>query len=209
VKTLKAEIKELKAAWKADLKALKALAGDLYAEMKIADALPRGTKNGDVTRGMTHKEADFSAGEFILGIAEKAGFTSERIEAIRGHMQAGAEAHDQAQEREERLARHKALADEQQLLKSELRAIEKKMDELAAAARAKIDPGEARTVILDRLHRLLVEIYEGLLLAEQRACLAALENLHAKYAVTAKDIEAKRDTVATKLKGLLEELGYE
>jgi len=209
VKALKAELKELTAAWKADLKALKALTGDLYAEMKLADALPRGTKKGDVTRGMTHKEADFSAGEFILGIAEKAGFTSERIEAIRSHMQSGAEALDRAQEREERLARHKAFADEQRGLKSELRAIEKKMDELAAAARTKIEPDEARTVILDRLHRLLAETYEGLLRADQRACLAALENLHAKYAVTAKEIETQRDQAAAKLKAFLEELGYE
>jgi len=208
MKALKAELKELTAAWKADLKDLKALAGDLYAEMKLADALPAGTKKGDVTRGMTHKEADFSAGEFILGIAEKAGFTSERIEAIRGHMQSGAEAYDRAQ-REERLARHKALADEQRRLKSELRAIEKRMDELAAAARTKINPDEARTVILDRLHRLLVETYDGLLRADQRACLAALENLHAKYAVTAKQIEAQRDEAAAKLKGFLKELGYE
>jgi len=209
VKALKSELKELTAAWKGDLKALKVLAGDLYAEMKLADALPRGTKKGGVTRGMTHKQADFSAGEFILGIARDVGFTSERIEAIRGHMQSGAEAHARALERDKRLARHKAFADEQRELKSELRAIEKRMDELAAAARTKIDPEEARTVILDRLHRLLVETYQALLRADQRACLAALENLHAKYAVTAKDIESERDTAVAKLKGFLGELGYE
>jgi len=209
VKALKAALKELTAAWKADLKALKALASDLYAEMKIADALPRGTKKGDVTRGMTQKVADFSAGEFILGIARDAGFASERIEAIRENMQSGAEAHDRAKKIEERLAKHKALTDEQRGLKSELRATEKKMDELAAAARTKIGPDEARAVILDRLYRSLVETYQGLLRADQRACLAALENLHAKYAVTAKEIEASRDEAAAKLKGFLEELGYE
>jgi type I restriction enzyme M protein len=54
-----------------------------------------------------------------------------------------------------------------------------------------------------------VQTDETYLRADQRACLAALENLHAKYAVTAKDIEAKRDAEAAKLKKFLVELGYE
>ncbi len=107
-----------------------------------------------------------------------------------------------------RLARHKALEDEAKQLKADLRATEKKQEELVAAAREKIDRDEARSVILDRLHRLLVQTYEGYLRADQRACLAALENLHAKYAVTAKDIEQRRDAAAAKLKGFLGELGY-
>jgi len=208
VKGLKAELKNLTASWKADLKALKSLAGDLYAEMKVAEVLPAGTKKGNVTRGMTHKEADFSAGDFILGIAHDAGFTSERIAAIREHMQSGAEAHDRANKIDERLAKHKALSDEQRQLKSELRATEKKMDDLVNAARQRIEPDEARTVILDRLHRLLIETYQGLLRADQRACLAALENLHAKYAVTAKELEAKRDETAAKLESYMKDLGY-
>lgn len=44
--------------------------------------------------------------------------------------------------------------------------------------------------------------------ADQRACVAALENLHRKYAVTAKQIEAQRDVVAQRLAGFLAELGY-
>lgn len=54
-----------------------------------------------------------------------------------------------------------------------------------------------------------MQTYEGYLRADQRACLSALENLHAKYAVTTKDIEAKRDEEAKKLKTFLAELGYE
>lgn len=110
---------------------------------------------------------------------------------------------------EARLARHKGLEDEAKQLKSDLRATEKKQEELVAAARAKIDRDEARRVILDRLHRLLIETYAGYLRADQRACLAALENLHAKYAVTAQTIESQRDAAAAKLKGFLRELGYE
>jgi len=110
---------------------------------------------------------------------------------------------------ETRLERHRALEDEAKQLKAELRATEKKQEELVAAAREKIDRDEARRVILDRLHRLLVQTYEGYLRADQRACLAALENLHRKYAVTAKEIEARRDAAAARLRGFLVELGYE
>jgi type I restriction enzyme M protein len=114
-----------------------------------------------------------------------------------------------AEAAEARLERHKALEDEAKQLKAELRATEKKQEELVAAAREKIDRDEARRVILDRLHRLLVQTYEGYLGADQRACLSALENLHRKYAVTAKEIEARRDAAAARLKMFLVELGYE
>lgn len=114
-----------------------------------------------------------------------------------------------AGEIEARLARHKSLEDEAKQLKAELRATEKKQEELVAAAREKIDRDEARRVIIDRLHRLLVQTYEGYLRTDQRACLAALENLHGKYAVTAREIEARRDAAAARLKGFLGELGYE
>ena len=87
--------------------------------------------------------------------------------------------------REERLAKHKSLEDEAKQLKSDLRATEKKQDELVAAAREKISRDEARKVIIERLEKLLVQTYQSYLRADQRACLAALENLHNKYAVTA------------------------
>lgn len=109
---------------------------------------------------------------------------------------------------EARLERHKALEEEAKQLKADLRATEKKQDDLVAAAREKIDRDEARKVIIDRLHRRLVQTYESYLRADQRACLAALENLHAKYAVTATDIEQRRDAAMAKLKGFLEQLGY-
>ena len=115
----------------------------------------------------------------------------------------------EAEEIEKRLARHKALEDEAKKLKADLRATEKKQEELVAAARAKIGSDEARRVIVERLHRVLVQTYEGYLRADQRACVAALENLHDKYAVTAQQIEAKRDEAAGKLKMFLVELGYE
>lgn len=56
--------------------------------------------------------------------------------------------------------------------------------------------------------RRLVETSGSYLRADQRACLAALENLHAKYAVTAEDMEKRRDTAAAEVKGFLAELGH-
>jgi type I restriction enzyme M protein len=109
---------------------------------------------------------------------------------------------------EKRLARHKGLENEERQLKADLRATEKKKEELITAAREKIDRDEARRVILDRLHRLLIQTYEGYLRSDQRACTAALENLQEKYAVTAKAIEDKRDADAAKLKSFLSELAY-
>jgi type I restriction enzyme M protein len=110
---------------------------------------------------------------------------------------------------EAKLERHKALEDEAKQLKAEIRATEKRRDDLVAAARAKISPDEAKTVILALLRRVLFETYDAYLRADSRQLLAALENLHAKYAVTAKDIEAKRNQAAANLKSFLEELGYE
>lgn len=107
-----------------------------------------------------------------------------------------------------RLAQHKTLEDEAKQLKADLRATEKKQDDLVAAAREKIDRDEARKVIIDRLHRLLVQTYDSYLREDQRACLAAIENLHAKYATTATDIEQRREAATIKLKAFLGELGY-
>jgi len=209
VKAIKAELKELGAIWKTALKELKSMAVDLYIEMKAAGILPSGIKKGDVIRGMTAKEANFGAGKAILDLAAKAKFSSDRIAAIQERIDVGREAFERARAREDRLARHKALADEAKQLKADLRATEKKQDELVAAAREKIDRHEAKRVILDRLHRLLVQTYESYLRADQRTSLAAVENLYDKYAVTAKEIEARRDAAAKKLQGFLKELGYD
>ncbi len=110
---------------------------------------------------------------------------------------------------EKRLAAHKALEQEAKTLKAGIRTTEKKQDELVEAARAKISRDEARQVIVERLGRLLMESYRAYLRADQRACVAAIENLWNKYAVTAKEIEAERDAASTQLREFLEALGYE
>ena len=110
---------------------------------------------------------------------------------------------------EARLARHKALEDEVRTLRSLIKTTEKSRDELVEQARLKISADQARQVIVARLHRLLLDSYRQYLRADQRACVAAIENLWRKYAVTARQIEAERDAAARELQAFLVELGYE
>lgn len=208
VKALRDELKELNAAYKQHFKDLKAVVNDLYTELKSAEQIPKGRKKGEFTIKGTQTAPDFDSGRIILDLAAKAGFTSELVDSVRERMQDGRAALERAQAREARLERHKGLEDEAKQLKADLRATEKRQDELVEAAREKINRDEARKVIIDRLHRLLVQTYASYLRADQRACLAALENLHAKYATTATDIEQRRNAATTRLKGFLGELGY-
>ena len=208
VRSLKEEKRELDRQWKAALKDLKALCADLFAEIKAAGRLPGDNNKVFYTQGMALKEARFENGRRILDMAAEVGFRSERTEKIRDCMAHGSAAFGRSARIDEKLARHKALEEEAKQLKADIRATEKRKEDLVAAARAWIEADEARRVILDRLHRLLMETYRTYLRADQRACIAAIENLWDKYAVTAREIEAQRDAAAMKLRGFLEELGY-
>jgi type I restriction enzyme M protein len=115
----------------------------------------------------------------------------------------------EAQRIEAQLAQHKALEDEAKTLKALIKSTQKKRDELVEQARLKISGDEARAVILKRLGQALFDSYRQYLRADQRACVAAIENLLGKYAVTAKQLEAARDAAATEFNGFLAELGYE
>ncbi|MDM3289493.1 N-6 DNA methylase [Citrobacter sp. Ce105] len=110
---------------------------------------------------------------------------------------------------EAQLKRHKVLEDEAKELKKVIKAIENKRDELVLSAREKISQDEARVVIVARLKQLLLNAYNRYLRAEQKACIAAIENLWVKYAVTAREIEAERDKAYQQLQILLTELGYD
>jgi type I restriction enzyme M protein len=110
---------------------------------------------------------------------------------------------------EAQLERHKALEDEVKTLRATIKGIEGKRDERVQSAREKISSDEARSVIIERLRQLLLETYHAYLRADQRACIKAIENLWAKYAVTAKTIEAERDAASKQLRAFLLELGYE
>jgi type I restriction enzyme M protein len=115
----------------------------------------------------------------------------------------------EAERIEKQLARHKAMEDEAKALKAQIKATEKSRDELVEKAREKISRDEARQVIVERLGKVLFDSYRQYLRADQRACIAAIENLWSKYAVTAKQIETERDEAARALKAFLVELGYE
>jgi type I restriction enzyme M protein len=110
---------------------------------------------------------------------------------------------------EAQLAQHKALEDEAKTLKALIKSTQKNRDELVEQARLKISRDEARVVIVQRLGQTLFDSYRQYLRADQRACVAALENLWGKYAVTAKQLEAERDAAVATFRGFLVELGYE
>ena len=110
---------------------------------------------------------------------------------------------------EAQLAQHKKLEDEAKSLKALIKSTQKNRDELVEQARQKISPAEARQVILKRLEQVLMESYRQYLRADQRACVAAIENLWGKYAVTAKELEVARKQATNVLAGFLAELGYD
>lgn len=110
---------------------------------------------------------------------------------------------------EAQLARHKKLEDEGKALKAAIKSTSARKNELVEQARLKIDKDAARQVIIERLGKVLFEGYLQYLRADQRACVGAIENLWAKYAVTAKQIESERDQAAAELQSFLVELGYE
>ena len=109
---------------------------------------------------------------------------------------------------EAQLARHKKLEDEAKALKVLIKSTTQNRDALVAQARAKIVPDEAKQVITERLGQVLMNSYQHYLRADQRACVAAIDKLWRKYAVTARQIEAERDAAAAELQRFLEELGY-
>lgn len=121
----------------------------------------------------------------------------------------GLEKHARVEEIDAELARHVKLETELKTLKANIRQVEKKKDDLVAAARAKISEEEAKQLILERFGRLLTEQFDGYLRQYQRAFIDAIENLWDKYAVTTKQILAERDREADQLNSFLKELGYE
>lgn len=210
VKAKKDSLKEQTATWKAQLKEVKALAGNIWVEVDAVDKLPAGAKKGYYcTEGFAASDPVFANGGRSLDLLKKAGMKSEYAAPLKEAVAAGQAALEQAQAIEAALTQHKALEDEAKALKATIKAIEGKTDELVASARAQISKDDARIAILARLKRALTQTYEAYLRADQRACVKAVENLHAKYAVTATEIEKARDEASTKLQSFLVELGYE
>lgn len=210
VKNKKGELKTFTAEWKARLKQTKELAGNIFIELKAAELLPRAAKKAHYcSDGLTAKEPQFANGRRILELAEETGLTSEYAEQLTDAIEQGQLAYEHATRISTGLERHKALEDEVKSQRATIKGIENKRDELVQSARDKINNDDARTVIIKRLHQLLMDTYRTYLRADQRACIRAIENLWNKYAVTARTIEAERDTASKQLQAFLVELGYE
>ena len=174
----------------AELQALFAAA----SEEDFEDAEDTGVLPADEVKSL---KADLKDAKGMMKLAKRDGslgdWDSHRLEA----------AHIEAQ-----LQRHKALEDEAKTLKAHIKTTTDKKDALVEQARKKISPREARVIIIQRLGQVLFASYQHYLRADQRACVAAIENLWRKYAVTAKQIEAQRDAAAEQLQNFLVELGY-
>jgi len=210
VKTFKEELKDASAEWKAQLKALKGAVADLFTEIKAAGKLPKGTDKGyHCAEGFAAKEAQFGNGRRVLDLAHSVGHASEIAAAIEEAMSAGQAAKGRALHLERQLSAHKALEDEAKALKAAIKSTDARKDELVEQARLKISRDEARRTIVERLGRVLFDSYRQYLRADQRACVAAIENLWTKYSVTARQIETERDDAAGALQKFLVELGYE
>ena len=175
----------------AELQALFAAAG----EEDFEDSEGTGVLPADQVKAL---KADLKEARGLMRLAKRdrgfGNWDSHRVEAER---------------LEKQLARHKTLEDEAKALKASIKSTEAKKDQLVEQARLKISQDEARQVIVERLRQVLLESYRQYLRADQRACVAAIENLWSKYAVTARQIEAEREQAAGELQAFLVELGYE
>ena len=210
VKALKEELKESTAARNEQLNLLKGAATDLFTEIKVAGLLPKGAKKGFYcTDGLTQAAAEFSNAQRVLDLATSVAHASTTAAVVQQAMIQGQHAKATAERIEAQQARHKPLEDEAKTLKATIKSTETRKNELVEQARLKISRDEARQVIVERLGQVLFSSYRHYLRADQRACIAAIENLWSKYAVTAQQIEAERDQAAAELQGFLVEWGYE
>ncbi|WP_421419232.1 type I restriction-modification system subunit M [Pseudoalteromonas lipolytica] len=209
VKQLKDELKEHKATIKTSLAVLKAQIKDAYIQLKNSAELPKGTKQGDFAKGLTGKDLNFAVHSEILALADELGVQLDNFELIKEHARRGTQAAAEAIAIETKLAAHKELEDELKQLKAEIKETEKRRDELLAIARKDITDEEAKVLILERFKTALDRQYQSYVRALLLDRIAAIENLHRKYQVTAKSIIAKREQEANKLAGFMKELGYE
>lgn len=210
VKRLKEEQKEKNIEWKEHLKNMRAVISDLYTEMKAAGRVENGNKKSYYcAEGLTQSEALFENGYRIIELAESAQHNSAYIDIIKELIENGNFAKQHSKSIALNLARHKALEEEAKELKQKIKTISDKRDELVEQARTKISEDEARSIIIDRLGKILRNTYINYLRADLCSCIAAIENLWNKYAITAKQIEEERNNASEKLKNFLVELGYE
>ncbi|WJG09399.1 N-6 DNA methylase [Aliiglaciecola sp. LCG003] len=209
VKQLKEELKSYKATIKTSLAVLKAQIKDAYIQLKNSAELPKGIKQGDFAKGLTGKDLNFAVHSEILTLADELGVQLDNFELIKEHARRGTQAAAEAIAIETKLTAHKELENELKQLNAEIKETEKRRDELLEIARNDITDEEAKVLILERFKTALDRQYQNYVRALLLDRIAAIENLHRKYQVTAKSIIAKREQEASKLAGFMKELGYE
>jgi len=210
VKTLKADRQEAAQAVKDAVTDLKGIIDELYVEAKARGRVPKGQSKGFFKDGLAVRSVDLSGiwriEALFADASDKPVAALERLAALRDRV----EEHLRTMgDIDAQLARHAALAAELRTLKAGVRLAAKHMDDLVAKAREKIDAEEAQRLILARFRRILSERYDGYLRQYLRQVVAKIENLWSKYAVTLKDVVARRDAEAVKLGRFLVELGYD
>ena len=210
VKSKKDELKKVNAEWKAELKELKALAGNIFNELKIKKLTPKGVKKGYFnSEGMTQTDPVFTNAKRILELSAQVKHESEYEHRLVQHMKQGQLSYERSLSITASLERHKVMEDEVKAIKTNIKGIEDKRDDLVQSAREKISNDDARIVIIERLRLTLINTYKAYLRADLRACIKAIENLSLKYAVNAKTIEQERDVASKQLQAFILELGYE
>ncbi|MGS0681824.1 type I restriction-modification system subunit M [Shewanella sp. 125m-7] len=210
VKSKKEDLKAANAEWKAHLKEIKALATNIFIELQVSGALPKGAKKAFYcTEGLGQKEPQFDNGQRIIDLAEQRGHQSEYSQPLLEAKTQGKLALERSLSISSSLERHKALEDEIKAIKINIKGIEGKRDDLIESARKKISNEEARIVIIERLRMILMNKYRAYLRNDQRTCIKAIENLWSKYAVTLKTIEQERDAASEQLQSFMMELEYE
>jgi type I restriction enzyme M protein len=109
---------------------------------------------------------------------------------------------------DKKLEGNAALDRELKDLKANIKATEKRKDELVAKARENITEQEAKVLILERFKQALLAEYEARLRIYVSDLTQRVENLHNKYAVKTETILILRDKAAKDLQNFLVELGY-
>jgi type I restriction enzyme M protein len=213
VKEKKARLKEVKGEFKEAFREFSSLLTDLVKGFYAAGGEAVGWEKSDFKAGTIGKPRWDAAETFGKDLHEnQQWFYAEHVDEFiaLGEAQSKGKTSAEAITRiEGQLAAHKELEDEQRAMKATIKAIEAKRDELVESARVKITDDEARQVILARLQSELLRVFEAYVRTEQRHAVKAVENLWAKYAVTAKTIEGERDAASKELQLFLVELGYE
>lgn len=204
VKDIKEKEKEDKAQAKELLTTAKTVVNDLSKHL----TLPKGTKKGDLTKGLTQKEWNFAVLQITLELTETLDGAEEQRAYLQKALNDGPELVAKLNSYQTRLAKHKACNDELKALKAGIKATEAEKDTLVAAARAKITPDEAKELILTRFLKTLLAEYDVRLKAYVTGLIKAVENLHNKYAVTAEAIANDRGKATKALDDFLKELGY-